>query len=547
MSYGILWLSHLAGSILFVTLITALASRCKKSWLRKFWPILSACIVFLFVASLGIGGYYLLRANIQPKWLFWYELFETIIYVIVVIILLKQGLKGAASDSPTARQWPRAWLGFSFGMAILVYGVTLNIAETRIMAHLANIKSEVTSQIAYLLPVRLPHSLNAYPVYEEAAQTMGSQEALPDWFEESDELDFNVTSPEVHDFLLIHEDTLAKIRQAASMAGYSLETDMPHNFYNSPIPQYRNYRNFAHLLSLSARAMAKDGDFSGALLELDHIAKMAEHLRQYPIIISSMIAAALETTRYEVMEYVLAQESDPPPSLIALPIIASPSIRENIVRALRLEDQGHLQGLTLMAFSSNIFAKTTASESLLQPIAIQPTLPTIWWRVFILPSELKAAKGIITYWINQPAESYEALEKNIKAIDDAVKAGKMSILTGIGAPSYLRYISQTMRCDARRGLCDIALAVTAFKAINGQYPSTLEDLVPAYITQIPLDPFDNTPLKMELLKGGVNLYSGGPEQESDSEKSGGGIHFYLGQDPYKAYRLTPMQEQREGR
>ena len=99
-----------------------------------------------------------------------------------------------------------------------------------------------------------------------------------------------------------------------------------------------------------------------------------------------------------------------------------------------------------------------------------------------------------------------------------------------------------MGADARRGLYDIALAATAYKAANGDYPNRLEDLVPAYITRIPIDPFDNKPLKMKSVPGGLDLYSMGSTKESDYEKGEKKIHFYLGQQAYDTFRVKPSKE-----
>jgi hypothetical protein len=117
----------------------------------------------------------------------------------------------------------------------------------------------------------------------------------------------------------------------------------------------------------------------------------------------------------------------------------------------------------------------------------------------------------------------------------------MGILTGMATPNYNSYVSRVMKRDAVRGLCDMALAITLYKASIGQYPARSEDLVPAYIDQIPLDPFDNQPLKMKPIDGGLDLYSVGLEQETASDKPGEMIHFYLGREAYDVYRIKPRE------
>jgi hypothetical protein len=53
-----------------------------------------------------------------------------------------------------------------------------------------------------------------------------------------------------------------------------------------------------------------------------------------------------------------------------------------------------------------------------------------------------------------------------------------------------------------------ALAIERFRRANaGQPPRSLEDLVPAYLAAVPLDPFDGNPLKYKADAGGYVIYS----------------------------------------
>ena len=58
-----------------------------------------------------------------------------------------------------------------------------------------------------------------------------------------------------------------------------------------------------------------------------------------------------------------------------------------------------------------------------------------------------------------------------------------------------------LRQTARTGL-----ALTAYRRKNGTYPERLEQLVPAWLTSVPLDPHDGQPLRMKR----VRIYCGLP-------------------------------------
>jgi hypothetical protein len=102
-----------------------------------------------------------------------------------------------------------------------------------------------------------------------------------------------------------------------------------------------------------------------------------------------------------------------------------------------------------------------------------------------------------------------------------------------------------MAYEARQGLADLALAMTAYKAVKGRYPERIEELVPHYIDRIPIDPFDGKPLKMKSVKGGMELYSTASHPEIKLLGSTQDpINFYLGKEAYEEFRVKPEREKR---
>ena len=63
-----------------------------------------------------------------------------------------------------------------------------------------------------------------------------------------------------------------------------------------------------------------------------------------------------------------------------------------------------------------------------------------------------------------------------------------------------------------------ALAVERFRAANGHWPDRLDELVPAYLKLVPLDPYDGQRLRFKRLADGVLIYSTGPDGIDDGGK-----------------------------
>jgi hypothetical protein len=64
--------------------------------------------------------------------------------------------------------------------------------------------------------------------------------------------------------------------------------------------------------------------------------------------------------------------------------------------------------------------------------------------------------------------------------------------------------------------CGIAaVAMERYRLAHGRWPERLEGLVPAYLSKIPIDPFDGQPLRFRRLKDGVIIYTVGEDRQDD--------------------------------
>ena len=97
---------------------------------------------------------------------------------------------------------------------------------------------------------------------------------------------------------------------------------------------------------------------------------------------------------------------------------------------------------------------------------------------------------------------------------------------------------QAVGADARKCLCVMALAAARYRAKTGKLPDKPEELVPAYLPAIPLDPYDGQPLKWKRDGEAVVLYSIGPDEKDDggrkmddSEKKGDLVFRYAPPKP----------------
>jgi len=98
-----------------------------------------------------------------------------------------------------------------------------------------------------------------------------------------------------------------------------------------------------------------------------------------------------------------------------------------------------------------------------------------------------------------PEDSYADFKRiDMKAIKPSLTPFT-SILFSTLTDSALKFLTGVAKLRA----AESALAVARFKAANGRLPNSLAELVPGFLTSVPLDPFDGKPMKFK--KGVLDL------------------------------------------
>jgi hypothetical protein len=75
-----------------------------------------------------------------------------------------------------------------------------------------------------------------------------------------------------------------------------------------------------------------------------------------------------------------------------------------------------------------------------------------------------------------------------------------------------------LRRVAQLEMAKVLLAVERYRLARASLPETLDQLVPAYVTAVPADPFNGTPLRYKGLDRGFLVYSVGEDGRDDGGK-----------------------------
>ena len=113
---------------------------------------------------------------------------------------------------------------------------------------------------------------------------------------------------------------------------------------------------------------------------------------------------------------------------------------------------------------------------------------------------------------DEPAKLLNArdkVESELFELQDTHMFTKMN-LTGIPLAVTLH-----VRCLAEIRAARIAIAAERYRLATDEFPTTLDQLVPAYISELPVDPFDQSPMKCVRRDSGLVIYSVGGDADDD--------------------------------
>ena len=97
-----------------------------------------------------------------------------------------------------------------------------------------------------------------------------------------------------------------------------------------------------------------------------------------------------------------------------------------------------------------------------------------------------------------------------------ITSNRFRVLSRLLLPALQTALGRADEHSARMRVVETALGVERFRlAHSGALPEKLAELVPAFLTAVPLDPYDAQPLRYKKLTHGYVVYSIGPDRHDD--------------------------------
>lgn len=277
-------------------------------------------------------------------------------------------------------------------------------------------------------------------------------------------------------------------------------------------------RDCAKLLRLASQVAAQQGDIDGALAPIEAIFPLAESAHG-PAIVMNLVRLTMWAVGIGQMEDVLnhhALTDEQMQTLAALlePIESTDGFGQSLIGERCISLSIFSASLREMGMFSNL--NGSDGDGL--------------WALLIIPRKILGLhdQDALSY-INVTQDyidatvlpRYEA-KARIEAIEDEHQS-RLGMVARTLSPSLNRIYERELRSVAQSICARTALAVERYGLDTGQLPETLNQLVPAFVPSISLDPFNGQPLGFRHLDKGYVVYSVGADlvdNQGEERKTG---------------------------
>jgi hypothetical protein len=301
-------------------------------------------------------------------------------------------------------------------------------------------------------------------------------------------------------------------------------------------------RRTAALLRYPAFVRAQENDMHAAMIACRAIINAGRSLGDEPLLISQIIRIANVTTGYLSTERVLAQGEPNPEDLLELQRLLETEDAHPTRRIMLRGERGMQHAIFTAVESGDVSLDEFSGNS---PGSVSWTELLLGWRV---RDNFRAEHPVMLDLMNQmvdtdrlPLPEQSAAEGEILV---RVKNLPKSVsLTRLMFPALDRGSDSCWRKHANGRCLIVILALERYRQAHGDWPASLEKLVPKLLSAVPLDPYDGEPLRYRRLDDGVIVYSVG----SDREDNGGTLDR---QNPTRrgadlGYRLWDVKHRRQ--
>ncbi|ACL04904.1 hypothetical protein Dalk_3214 [Desulfatibacillum aliphaticivorans] len=504
--YALIWLESLV-LLLCVSAAVAFAfHKIQRTWLKAALLVLYS-LLFLTITGCAVLYFYAMDyVGFVPPWTVHYTAaLGSIAAALSILFFTKINFQSLTKPA------------LAGAGALILLSLTI-IGQTNLL-HWENdkIAKRYVQQAMAHYPGPTPNEKNSYLVYKSLFGVFTEEEYM--FLRKTREPDFNPLSEDVERLLSKHSSVLETMREASLRSGFY------HPFNSAAMGplKIRDIFSLSYFCGMAALYHAVKGDLEEAAQILYDMRMFANRINYYPGEQSFYVEMGLLRAIQDYEEHFLYLAQDLSRKLIPfLPLSSSALMQQKememwiAVVAKRLQE----------GFDPWCYFRD--SSGALDFIDIFPATPPI-------------KQIIANFQLKQLGAYLEATKKEIGLPCTGIIERRLAFQNNDkNLTIYLlaeNYCHEVMGYNCKLILCNgvgaLAKAAWNYHVDKGQYPKQPETLVPAYLDEIPINPYTGKPLTIEFIEGGLTILTEKPE-------------IYVGYYPndfhmgaaYERYRLT---------
>jgi hypothetical protein len=286
------------------------------------------------------------------------------------------------------------------------------------------------------------------------------------------------------------------------------------NYISTLMPNIQDARQTARLLQYDALFRAQSGDLDGAAVACLALINNARCIGDEPNFIAQLVRMAIRAIAVGQTERLLGLGEPSPDLLVALQKAIEEEAEPPLyLLALRGERAGMDQFMQSLQDGST-------SVKQMQGLLNGPGRQSSWFdqeNLLYLPGTATTARAALLERMNRlieisklPAEEQAAPLEEFKA-----SLRREPLLVRELMPAAEKVAVAERRTQGLSRCAAAALAAERYRRRHGRWPDGLADLKGEFLRDVPLDPFDNKPLRYRKDEQGVIIYSIGQDRKDD--------------------------------
>lgn len=286
------------------------------------------------------------------------------------------------------------------------------------------------------------------------------------------------------------------------------------------IPQHPEARRICTLLNFDALLCSVDGDPAGAIRACRACLNTARSVGDEPLMVPQLVRTIGVLLTCLGTEQTLTRTEPAPEDLAALQAALAD---EDTFPRLSVALRGERACMHRMFENLDHDPELAAANA---PAETDAFCEFVWGP----PRQSEHPHMLELY--GQRLAAAERLPPHERAEDDRAVEYRLAALS----PSELTFTRRAfLSLDSADGAfimaqarvrCLIAcLAADRYRSAHGEWPKSLDDLVPSLLGRVPTDPYDGQPLRYARLDDGMHVYSVGPDGIDDGGRIGNNDSF----------------------